>query len=126
MLVLALIFVSPLCALSSALSAGRALHHVLPVAVAAPLPAAALPARQARAPARAFLAATAALRAWHLPAAYDLALSAGRAMQLSLLLPLADQQLGGLVMWGPAGLPYAAVAALLARRAWRAEGGVAA
>lgn len=34
------------------------------------------------------------------------------------LTPLADQQLGGLIMWVPAGLPYAAAAVLLARRGW--------
>jgi putative membrane protein len=34
------------------------------------------------------------------------------------LTPLQDQQLGGLIMWVPAGLPYAAAAVLLARRSW--------
>jgi putative membrane protein len=38
------------------------------------------------------------------------------------LSPLSDQQLGGLLMWVPAGLPFAAWGALLARRAWRAMG----
>jgi putative membrane protein len=33
--------------------------------------------------------------------------------------PLSDQQLGGLIMWMPAGLAYAIWGALLARRAWR-------
>lgn len=32
--------------------------------------------------------------------------------------PLQDQQLAGLIMWVPAMLPYALIAALLARRAW--------
>ena len=36
------------------------------------------------------------------------------------LTPLADQQLGGLIMWMPSGLAYAIWGALLARRAWRA------
>jgi putative membrane protein len=36
--------------------------------------------------------------------------------------PLADQQLGGLLMWVPAGLPFAAWGALLARRAWTTMG----
>lgn len=36
--------------------------------------------------------------------------------------PLADQQLGGLIMWMPAALVYAAWGALLGRRAWRAMG----
>lgn len=38
------------------------------------------------------------------------------------LTPLSDQQLGGLVMWMPAGLPFAVWGGLLARRAWRAMG----
>ena len=38
------------------------------------------------------------------------------------LSPLSDQQLGGLVMWMPAGLPFAVWGGLLARRAWRAMG----
>ena len=33
--------------------------------------------------------------------------------------PLADQQLGGIIMWVPAGLPYAVLGALVARRGWR-------
>lgn len=33
--------------------------------------------------------------------------------------PLGDQQLGGLVMWVPAGLPFAAWGAVAARRQWR-------
>src|SRR5690606_41753822 len=44
--VLAVIFVSPLCALSSALFAARTAHHVLLVAVAAALIALALPPRR--------------------------------------------------------------------------------
>ena len=39
---------------------------------------------------------------------------------------LADQQLGGLVMWVPAGLAYAAFAVLLARRGWAKLGGAGA
>ncbi|WP_116085154.1 cytochrome c oxidase assembly protein [Tropicimonas sp. IMCC34011] len=34
------------------------------------------------------------------------------------LSPLRDQQLGGLIMWVPAGLPYAATAIVLARQSW--------
>ena len=33
--------------------------------------------------------------------------------------PLSDQQLGGIIMWVPAGIPYAALGALVARRGWR-------
>jgi putative membrane protein len=33
--------------------------------------------------------------------------------------PLGDQQLGGLIMWGPAALPFMVVGAVLACRQWR-------
>lgn len=185
--VLAIAFVSPLCAMAVALFSARVVHHVLLVAVAAPLLAAALPARRGPGPAPLhFLISTAILWVWHLPAAYDLALRdiavywvmqitllatatlfwrallAGRdsvggvlwamagLIQMGLLgailtlapeplyashaqapllwglSPLADQQLGGLIMWVPAMLPYAAIIALLARRGWRGATGPAA
>lgn len=34
------------------------------------------------------------------------------------LTPLTDQQLGGLIMWVPAGIPFAVAGAFVARRAW--------
>ena len=37
----------------------------------------------------------------------------------------AGQQLAGLLMWVPAGIPFAAWGALLGRRAWRAMGAAA-
>lgn len=177
--VLALAFVSPLCAISVALFSARVVHHVLLVAVAAPLIAAALP-RGAAHPGVAFLVSTAVLWGWHQPEAYDAALadkalywvmqltllasalwfwravlSAGPGIEAVLwslaglmqmgalgalltfapvalyaahvlapldwgLTPLADQQLGGLIMWVPAMLPYLAMIALLARRSWQA------
>ncbi|WP_245261230.1 cytochrome c oxidase assembly protein [Chelativorans sp. J32] len=178
--VLTVAFVSPLCALSAALFSARVVHHVLLVAVAAPLIALAWPARQLRSSSVSFLLSTGVLWAWHLPQAYDFALGnmavywvmqltllgtaiafwrtvfdqrqgAGRAllwvlagfMQMALLgalltfapaplyalhavapwawgfTPLGDQQLGGLIMWVPAGLPFAVWAALVARRGWR-------
>jgi putative membrane protein len=177
-------FVSPLCALSASLFSARVVHHLLLVAVAAPLIALALPSRAPRLAAVTFLASTAVLWVWHLPAAYDLALSwvpAYWAMQVSLIAtaalfwraalhplqsnvhalllilggymqmallgalltfaptslyaihavaplawgisPLQDQQLGGLLMWVPAGLLYAAWGAMVARRGWRAMEG---
>lgn len=73
MLVLA--FVSPLCAVSVALFSVRAVHHVLIVAVAAPLAALAFPGRQSRFLGAAFLVSTATLWAWHLPSLYDRALA---------------------------------------------------
>lgn len=177
--VLAIALVSPLCALSSALFSARVLHHVLLVAVAAPLLALARPAKAPQGVGLPFLLATAALWLWHAPAPYDAALAnKGQyaLMQASLLgtatlfwraafsrpggsgapwvllgymamgllgalltfapdplyaahavapllwglSPLADQQLGGLLMWVPAGLPFALWGALLARRAWAA------
>ena len=177
--VLALAFVSPLCALSSALFSARVVHHVLLVAVAAPLLAEVWPARRVRSAVPAFIVSTAVLWAWHAPLAYDLALGhvgVYWVMQVSLLAsatwfwrevlapdrspieaialivagfaqmgmlgalltfapdplyaahavapfawgltPLADQQLGGLLMWVPAGLPYAVAGVVVARRSW--------
>lgn len=179
LVVLAIALVSPLCALSSALFSARVLHHVLLVAVAAPLLALARPAKAPQGVGLPFLAATAALWIWHAPAPYDAALAnkglyglmqatlLGTAtlfwraafsrpggsgapwvllayMAMGLLgailtfapdplyaahatapllwglSPLSDQQLGGLLMWVPAGMPFAVWGALLARRAWAA------
>lgn len=72
--ILALAFVSPLCALSVALFSARALHHILLVAVAAPLIALALPSRHVQGLGVPLLAATAALWLWHVPSFYDRAL----------------------------------------------------
>ena len=179
--VLAFAFLSPLCALSSAMFAARVVHHVLLVAVAAPLLALSRPVRAPMAVGLPFLLATAALWMWHAPVAYDAALGNKAlywVMQASLfasawlfwraafshpggagivwvflaylamgmlgailtlaphavyathaiapllwgLTPLSDQQLGGLIMWMPAGLPFAVWGGLLARRAWRDMG----
>jgi putative membrane protein len=177
--VLALIFISPLCALSAALFSARVVHHVLLVAVAAPLLAAGL-LRVPRSPVLPLVAATAVLWLWHLPGAYDLAMAnvavywlmqgtllgtatlfwaavlqpgqdpgsailatLGAYVQMALLgalltfapdalyaihqtaplafglSPLADQQLGGLIMWVPAGLPFLVIGGWLARRGWQ-------
>lgn len=70
--VLAVAFVSPLCALSVALFSARTVHHLLLIGIAAPLLAIAWPAR-ARV-AVALPLSTAILWAWHLPALYDAAL----------------------------------------------------
>jgi putative membrane protein len=179
--VLSVAFISPLCALSSALFSARAVHHILLVAVAAPLLAHARPARVERPVGAPFLLATSALWLWHAPVAYDAALANMAiywAMQASLgwtafvfwraafsrpqgggagwvflaylamgmlgalltlspkvlyathaeapwpwgLSPLSDQQLGGLIMWIPTGLPFAIWGMVLARRAWRGMG----
>lgn len=84
--VLVLLFVSPLCALSSALFSIRVTHHVALTALAAPLIAAALPRQEGRL--WAWTGAHAALFwAWHMPAAYAFALASHGAywlMQASL------------------------------------------
>jgi putative membrane protein len=178
--VLVVAFVSPLCALSAALFSARVVHHLLLVALAAPLIALALPARAPGAPTPLLVLATGVLWAWHLPQAYDAAMAnmglywvmqatllgsatafwravlapsqpigqaglaiLGAYMQMGLLgalltfapeplyaihqlaplawgfTPLSDQQLGGIIMWVPAGIPYAAFGALVALRGWR-------
>ncbi|WP_454715622.1 cytochrome c oxidase assembly protein [Caulobacter segnis] len=90
LLLLLVAFVSPLCAMSSALFAARTVHHVLLVTVAAPLIAWSLP----RPPRPQSLAAwtgafVVVFWAWHAPAAYGWAMSSHLAyglMQASLLL----------------------------------------
>ena len=89
---LALLFLSPLCALTSALFAGRALHHVLLIAIVAPLLAMAY---RGPGPARTLLPLgwIAVLQAgilwfWHVPAVYERAIVSAPLywlMQLSLL-----------------------------------------
>jgi len=86
--VLALAFVSPLCAISVALFSARAVHHVMIVAVGAPLLALAFPTRGSGAVLPALVAATATLWLWHLPSLYDRALAEAPVywlMQSSLL-----------------------------------------
>lgn len=172
-------FISPLCALSSALFSARVVHHVLLMSVAAPLLVWALPRRVLTG--RSWLIAATALQtlvlwAWHAPGLYAAALSndavywlmqaslgaaacafwisvrasssvaaAGALLatmvQMGLLgalltfanaplyaphfastalwgfTPLADQQLGGLIMWGPAAAFYLGATLLLIQRA---------
>lgn len=86
--VLAIGFVSPLCALSSALFAARTVHHVLLVTLAAPLFAWALPERRTGPLVLATAAQALVFWAWHAPAAYAAALSSDLVywtMQASLL-----------------------------------------
>ena len=84
------IFVSPLCALSSALFSARVLHHVLLIAAVAPLLALAFPQRRAGTPSLATLVAAHAviLWLWHTPGPYAWGLASVPAywlMQTSLL-----------------------------------------
>jgi len=75
LLVLVLAFVSPLCALSSALFSARVAHHLLLVAAAAPLLAWSPPSGR-KPPLTAWAAAHAVLFwVWHAPAPYGWALS---------------------------------------------------
>jgi putative membrane protein len=175
--VLGVAFVSPLCALSSALFSARVLHHALLIGIAAPLFAASRMISTPRSPVVPLIILTSALWFWHLPVAYDAALGnmalywvmqasllvaallfwqsvlnigqrlgsalmaiLGAYLQMALLgalltfapetlyaihataptafglSPLSDQQLGGLIMWVPAGLPFLIIAALVTRR----------
>ena len=84
------IFVSPLCALASALFSARVFHHVLLVAAVAPLLALAFPLRRLGSPPLAMLVTANAviLWLWHAPATYEWGLASVPAywlMQGSLL-----------------------------------------
>ena len=88
--VLTLVFVSPLCALTSALFSARVLHHVLLVAAAAPLLALAFPLRRfGMLPLAALVGAHAAVMwMWHAPGPYTWGLASVPAywlMQATLL-----------------------------------------
>lgn len=84
------VFVSPLCALSSALFSARVLHHVLLIAAVAPLLARAFPLARVPSPPLALLVALNAivLWLWHAPGPYAWGLASVPAywlMQLTLL-----------------------------------------
>lgn len=84
------VFVSPLCALSSALFSARVLHHVLVVAALAPTLALALPLRRLGSPPLGTLVGAAAvvLWLWHAPGPYAWGLASVPAywlMQATLL-----------------------------------------
>jgi putative membrane protein len=86
-----LMFISPLCALSSALFSARVLHHVLLIAAVAPLLALAFPLRRFPSPPFAALVglSTITLWVWHMPAPYGWGLASVPGywlMQTSLLL----------------------------------------
>lgn len=88
MAVLVVGFVSPLCALSSALFSARTVHHVLLVAVAAPLLAYVLPMRRYGSLILATAVQGVVFWSWHAPGAYAAALSNDGVywvMQISLL-----------------------------------------
>jgi putative membrane protein len=90
--VLALLFLSPLCALTAALFSARAVHHVLLGGLAAPLLVMAFGVAAARRPllsvGGAVAIGTVAMWVWHVPAVYDAGISSGPLywlMQASLL-----------------------------------------
>jgi putative membrane protein len=113
-LIAALLFVSPFCALTSALFAARTVHHLVLVGVLAPIIAVVVP-RAFRAPGGLALWASAhalIFWAWHAPELYAAALSSHAlywVMQASLLL-------SAIMLWLKlrAAEPLVAVAALLA------------
>jgi putative membrane protein len=85
-----LVFVSPLCALSSALFSARVFHHIILVTAVAPMLARAFPLRRAGSPPLAMLvgAHTVILWLWHAPGPYAWGLASVPTywlMQLSLL-----------------------------------------
>lgn len=87
---LTIVFVSPLCALSSAMFSARVFHHVVLVAAAAPLLAMAFPLKRVKSLPLPVLVATHAvvLWSWHAPGIYDWGLASVPAywlMQGSLL-----------------------------------------
>jgi putative membrane protein len=86
--VLGVSFVSPLCAFSSALFSARTVHHVLLVAIAAPLIARALPVLRVGPLALATAVQAVVFWSWHSPGLYSAALSNDGVywlMQISLL-----------------------------------------
>lgn len=108
---LAAVFVSPLCALSSALFSARTVHHVLLVAAIAPLSVCGLrPTRSLGLPI-ATLAAPAVFWAWHAPDAYAWALSSDAGYWIM------QSSLAGTAVWFWLAVrgarPIAAVSALL-------------
>ncbi|MCW2400831.1 putative membrane protein [Sphingobium sp. B10D7B] len=81
-------FVSPLCALASALFSARTVHHILLVVCAAPVFALLLPRGRSGSAALPFAVSTGTLWLWHIPAFYTAALNHHALywlMQISLL-----------------------------------------
>lgn len=73
--VLALAFMSPFCAMTSALFSARAAHHLVVIAIAAPLFASTITNHWRIPLTPTFIAATVTLGAWHIPAFYTAALT---------------------------------------------------
>ena len=110
------IFVSPLCALSSALFSVRVLHHVLLVAAVAPLLALAFPLRRAGSPPLSVLVAAHAviLWLWHAPGPYAWGLASVPAYWLMQISLLGSAWLMWRAILAPAAQPGPALVALVA------------
>ncbi|MBB4003120.1 cytochrome c oxidase assembly protein [Aurantimonas endophytica] len=112
MLMLVAAFLSPLCALSSALFSARVVHHLLLIAVAAPMLALAFPKRRAGGTALLSLLVAVHLVAvwfWHAPQPYETALSSDTiywTMELTLLV-------SGVLLWRELTAPAAPVGRIL-------------
>ena len=111
-----LVFVSPLCALSSALFSARVLHHVLLIAAVAPLLALAFPLRRLGSPPLAVLVGVHAvvLWLWHAPGPYAWGLASVPAYWLMQVTLLGSAWLLWRAMLTHAAQPGAALFALVA------------
>ncbi|NDV87882.1 cytochrome c oxidase assembly protein [Aurantimonas aggregata] len=112
MLMLVAAFLSPLCALSSALFSARVVHHLLLIAIAAPMLALAFPKRRAGGTALLSLLVAVHLVAvwfWHAPQPYEAALSSDAiywTMEMTLLV-------SGILLWRELTAPAAPVGRVL-------------
>jgi putative membrane protein len=113
---LAVIFVSPLCALASALFSARVFHHVLLIAGVAPLLALAFPLRRLGSPPLAVLVGAHAviLWLWHAPGPYAWGLASVPAYWLMQATLLGSAWLLWRAILAPTAPPGAALVALVA------------
>lgn len=110
------IFMSPLCALSSALFSARVLHHVLLIAAVAPLLALAFPMRRLPSPPFAVLVGLHAiiLWVWHMPGSYEWGLASVPSYWLMQASLLGSAWLLWRAIFTSTGQPGSALAALVA------------
>lgn len=112
--VLVIAFISPLCALSTSLFSARIAHHMLMVAVAAPLLAAAAPRRLPGGwLTGAGLAHMVILWVWHAPLAYGWALEATASYWLMELSLLVSAMAFWSTVWARRAEPPAVIVALI-------------
>jgi putative membrane protein len=109
------LFISPFCALSSALFSARVLHHVILVSAVAPLLAIAFPAQRHPVPLAPLVVIHAVLLwLWHTPGAYAWGLATVPAYWLMQVSLLASAWLMWRAVLSPASQPGAALIALAA------------